>query len=149
VKPPCPFRQPLRFVCSAVSSHSGFRILFNFQLFLMFLNPHEVPAVAAAIGSLGPGLAGVLWVRYWPGRSASRSRHRHAPFERGFAWGQPASPGPCNLWVLREAVDRRREVVGRPGEKVGPPLLVGLLCLCAWGRLFGGGVGCKLCLQER
>ena len=38
--------------------------------------------------------------------------------------GQPSSPGPFNLWILRVAVDRRREVVGprryNPGVRGEP-----------------------------
>ena len=46
--------------------------------------------------------------------------------------GQPASPGPCNLWMLGVAVDRRREVVGRGDkEKVTPPPLGAASGLCA------------------
>jgi hypothetical protein len=56
------------------------------------------------------------------------------PFECAFPWGQPASPGPFNLWILRAAVDRRREVVGRCDTKlITPPPLGGASDMCAWG----------------
>ena len=108
------------------------------------IRPHDSPAITAATGSAGPGRARVLVSAMKPGRCAPQG-----PCPRSFSQGknsgggQPSSPGPFNLWILRGVVVRRREVVSRRGSEKTSRLYLWMNGhVCAHGCGFQGPAFC-------